>query len=84
MSVEHSPTDSPIPVTEVALVQRVNRQLTKEGQVLRLTTKRWVSDLGYYYILDPFTNAVVAYHVELEALAREMGVLRDGERLFQP
>ena len=77
-----NPLTPPItPVTDVALIQRINCVLTKEGQALRKTTKQWESSLGAYHIIDPYQNAVVADHQDLEALALELGVFRAGEVL---
>lgn len=73
---------NPEPITMRALMQRVNRVLRKENQILRKTRgTRWSSDLGEYYAVDLGSNVVTAAHVDPEVWAREMGVLRADERL---
>jgi hypothetical protein len=68
--------ETKVPVSERALVQRLNRHLSKEGQVLKkLRGERWRGDLGDYYIVDEHRNIVAASHVNPVALAQEIGVL---------
>ena len=68
--------ETKVPVSERALVQRINRHLRKEGQVLKkLRGERWHGDLGDYYIVDEHRNIVAASHVNPVALAQEIGVL---------
>lgn len=70
-------------ITESTLFRRINQRLAKEGQALRKTQfkSRWFNDLGRFYIVDLHTNAPVAQHQDLEALGRELGVLKATERL---
>ena len=71
-------------VTIPALVQRINRVLRKEGEQLRKSRGlRFWSDLGDYYIVDLYRNFIVAGHVDLESLGRELRVLRESERLSE-
>lgn len=71
-------------ITSSALVQRINRALRKEGEQLhKLRGERGWSDLGDYYIVDFYRNFIVASHVDLESLGRELGVLRESERLAE-
>lgn len=64
-----------------ALEARVNRALDKDGQALRKCREdsRWYSELGDYYIVNYHTSAIDAKHCDVEALARELGVLKDRE-----
>lgn len=64
-----------------ALEARVNRVLDKDGQALRKCREdsRWYSELGDYYIVNYYTNCIDAKHCDVEALAHELGVLKDWE-----
>jgi hypothetical protein len=70
-----------VPVSLGATIQRINRILAREQRALRITRDRWRDDLGDFYILDRSQNSVVQTHVDLEVLAREMGLLRPWEKL---
>jgi hypothetical protein len=71
-----------VPVTERALLVRVNRKLTKEGQErLKAAKGKARETLGDYYLLDLRRNEVKAPHVQLEPYARELGVLEPYEAL---
>ena len=70
-------------VSERALVQRLNRRLTKQNEQLcacRQNSRDW-PDLGDYYLVDTEINGIVGKHVDLENLAKEFGVLRGYECL---
>lgn len=71
------------PVAERALLQRINRALVKEGEVVKKTRpgSRLEQDVGEYYGVDTGRNFVSRKHVDLEALGRELGVLADWEAL---
>jgi hypothetical protein len=73
-----------VPVSERALVQRINRKLWKESEVLKAArpNTRAVQDLGRYYVIDD-RNRVVRQHCDLEEMGRELGVLAAYERLVQ-
>lgn len=69
-------------VSPRALLQRINRALVKEGEVVKVTRgERWRGDLGDHYIVDTNLNAVIARHCDLEALGTELGALKDWESL---
>jgi hypothetical protein len=72
-----------VPVTMRALIQRINRKLTTErGYVIKKTRgNRWRGELGDYYAVDPKRNCVVSEYIEPEDLGRELGVLRDWEKV---
>ena len=70
------------PITMRALLQRINRKLAKEEQVLKtLRGHRYEHDLGRYYAVNWRTNLVTAPHVDPEQWGRELGVLRRWEVL---
>ena len=70
-------------VTENALIKRINRRLMHTGQRLRKSRVLlhrgsevyFHPNLGEYYIIDIYRNALVSAHVNLEALGRELGLL---------
>ncbi len=58
-------------------MQRINRKLRKDGEVLRKcrsNSRDWPS-LGDFYAVDFTNNAVTAQHVDPEQWGRELGVL---------
>ena len=71
------------PVTERALLARINRKLEKEGSLIkkcRRNSRSW-HVLGDYYEIDIQINGVVSYNVDLEDRARELGCLKGYENL---
>jgi hypothetical protein len=70
------------PVSERALIQRINRKLAADDEKLKkLRSKRWRSAMGTYFIINVRGNFVNTKHVEIEAYGRELGVLTDWEEL---
>jgi hypothetical protein len=65
-----------------ALLQRINRKLKKEGEML-CAARRWTPDLGNYYAVDLRGNYITAANVDPESWGREMGVLRPWEAVEQ-
>ena len=71
-----------VPVTRRALLQRINRALKKDGEMLKATRgERARQDLGDYYIIDLNLNAVLHKDVDLESCGRDLKVLQKFERL---
>ena len=71
-----------VPVSERAVIQRINRVLDKKGEVLKKTRgAQAVVDVGDYYILNSSANAVIRHDVNVEALAKSLDVLADYEEL---
>ncbi len=67
-------------ITENACIKRINRKLAHENE--RLCTSQSYgekSNLGSHYILDVHRNSPVRYPVDVEEIARELGVLAEGE-----
>jgi hypothetical protein len=81
-SASAAPT-SGVPVTVRAVTQRLNRKLAEQNQQLKRSRGRSSSDLGDYYVLDFNNNSVVADHVNLTTLAKELGVLRPWEHVVE-
>lgn len=69
-------------ITENALVARINRNLSHKNERLRTARgNREESDLGRHYIVDTDRNTITAQHINVESIARELGVLRAGESI---
>jgi hypothetical protein len=72
-----------ITVNERALFARVNRALAKEGERLHRAREgtRAYNDVGRYYVVDLQTNSIAAKDCDLEALAKDMKLLAEWEKL---
>jgi hypothetical protein len=72
-----------VPVSERALVARINRKLKPESKQLRRTRgERAIREHGYYHIIDWNLNVVLGYQdLNIETLGRELGVLKAWERV---
>ena len=67
-------------ITESAVEQRIRRKLRNTTEMLcKSRGERQRVDCGRYYVIDAELNALLWYHVDLEAFARELGVLRAHE-----
>jgi hypothetical protein len=66
-----------------AVAARIRRALAKEGSSLKKSRSFAVKlDLGDWYIVND-RNSVVCYHIDIEKLANEMGLLKPYEQLAQ-
>ncbi len=73
--------DEKVPVTIRGVTQRINRSLRKVDQVLKSARSEQVAEVvGSWYVVGE-NRAIVQKHVDVEALARKLGVLADYERL---
>lgn len=74
-----------VPVSTRALVQRINRILSKEGKQLKATRGAQAQQtLGEYYIAGiGTTSRQVAKAGNLENLGRSLGALRPYEQLLE-
>jgi hypothetical protein len=73
-----------VAVTMRALVQRINRQLKKDQEVLKATRGAQARlDLGAFYRLDWNRNLVLETDVDPEAMGRKLGVLQPYERVVE-
>lgn len=69
-----------VPVSERALLQRINRKLRQQGKMLKVTRgERAAQDLGRCYIVNVNQNYVVSKDCDPEDVGRELGVLADYE-----
>lgn len=73
-----------VPVTMRALIQRINRKLAKQSQVLKkVRGERARFDLGDYFIINTDRNILMYKQTDPEALGRELGVLELWESVVQ-
>ena len=77
-----------VPVTERALIQRINRVLAKQDEMLKVTRgQRARADLGDWYVLDVQRNTVMrsnmSSHLSLEDYGRKLGALQPFEKLVR-
>jgi hypothetical protein len=71
-----------VPVTERALIQRVNRKLWHDDEMVKTSRgARAELDLGRHYIVNWRINGLTHRNIDLEDWGRELGVLRDYEEL---
>lgn len=71
------------PVSERALLARINRKLAKDGEkLLRCKqSSRAYAELGDYYIVDTGANVILSKNCDLECIGRESGVLAAWEKV---
>jgi len=70
-------------ISRRALLQRINRALASDNQVLKATRGEFDRpDLGDYYIVDLGSRRVSRKKLDPVKLGRELGVLRDYEQLL--
>lgn len=64
---------------------RINRALRHDDEMLKSARvdSRTFQDLGAYYVIDIKRNFVTAKDIDLEALGKELGVLKDYEELVE-
>ncbi len=77
-----------VPVSERALIQRINRKLQADDEMIRAS--RWIrsdgrlyedSNTGRFFIVNFRTNFMGASHVDIEVLGHELGALKAWEEL---
>jgi hypothetical protein len=71
-----------VAITRRALLQRINRKLVKEGEVLRAArSERSRQSVGDFYLVDLSKNAVLDKDVDPVEKGRELGVLAGYEKV---
>ena len=71
-----------VPVTQRALIQRINRALDHE--VVKVSRgMRARIDCGEFYAVDVSTNAISAKDIDLEKWGRDLEVLKPYEELAE-
>jgi hypothetical protein len=71
-------------ITERALVQRINRALAKEDEVVKKSRadSRMEMQYGTYYSVNQRTNNIANGNIDIESMGRELGVLKEYEALI--
>jgi hypothetical protein len=75
-----------VPLSERALIARINRQLKSEGRQLKKKRGGWRNDIsGPYYILDLGVVAGAQAHsrIDLEKFARKLDAVAEYEELVE-
>lgn len=80
-STQGTEPDRKVPVTHHALFQRLKRRLSKGGETLHITRQAHVECCGAYHTVSESDGSLGQRIDDLEALARELGVLRAYERV---
>jgi hypothetical protein len=76
------PSQKTVPVSERALIQRINRALKDDGEMLKAArSSRVAEDIGEHFLIHLSRNVVLQKHVDVEALGRELGVLEAYEHV---
>jgi hypothetical protein len=73
-------------VTERALFSRIDRALRREDPLQRLRKMRGeaaIRELGWICIWDYSMNIPMSWHLDLETLGRDLGVLRPDETVIE-
>jgi hypothetical protein len=72
-------------VTNGALVARINRKLAKDWKKLHKyrESSSGHHNLGDYYVVDSYRNAIINTHVDVLSFARDLGVIHPGELLAE-
>jgi hypothetical protein len=69
-----------VPISTRALLQRINRRLAADGKVLKAArTAKVALSVGHYFVVRG--NRIARERINPEALARELGLLADWERV---
>ena len=75
-----------VPIPMRALIQRINRKLRHNGEVLKVargSRPESESDVGRYFMVNTKRNSLVNDHCDPEAVGREIGVMPEYERLVE-
>jgi hypothetical protein len=72
-----------VTISERALVQRVKRQLAKDGKRLCSAQPLQRAELGAWFIVDTGSGYVSEKNIDLVKLARKLGVLKSWEQVAQ-
>ena len=72
-----------LPITESALMKRLNRHYGKEGLMVCKTRNgsRAAQEFGEFYLRDVSTGFVNASNIDIEDIARDEGVLAESEEI---
>jgi hypothetical protein len=81
MTKTKAKVEDKVPISERALIQRINRVLTKRNEVLKTTRNKSLQavSLGRYFIVN--SNGLKQKNIDLEDYARTLDVLQSWEQL---
>ena len=69
-------------ISKRAVLGQVNRRQEKDGwRRVKAYRGRWQLSEGNWFEIDIRRNAVIAQHLDLEARARDLGVMADYEEM---
>jgi hypothetical protein len=69
-----------VPISHRALWQRVDRKLRQRDELLKAArSERGRQQLGDYFVISSKYGGIVQDHVDIETLARKLGVLKSWE-----
>jgi len=72
-----------VPVTVRSAIQRINRRLKPDNEMLKTARGRYMRmQVGDYYIVNFNRNFILHTNVDPELLGRELGVLHEWERVI--
>lgn len=74
-------TKEKLPITIRAVTQRLNRKLRLNAEMLKATRGNQWKEFGDYYVVNFRKNVVTHTRVDLEKMARALGVLKDWEKV---
>jgi hypothetical protein len=73
-------TGRKVPVTERAIVQRLNRRLAHDYESIKTPRgERNLQSLGRFYLLNTYQNWIMKTHIDPESFARDLGVMAPWE-----
>jgi len=64
-----------------SLESRIRRVLSIQNQKLMKLRPRWHSGYGEYAIVDATSNQLIRWHVCIDDLANELGVLHENQEI---
>jgi hypothetical protein len=65
-----------------ALAHRINRKLAAQNQkLIKARGERARTEVGTWYVIDPYRNHLVLKYVNPEALGRKLGALQSWEKV---
>jgi hypothetical protein len=70
-----------IPVTTRAVVQRINRKLKLDSEMLKAARGQMRQEVGDYHVIDWNKKYVTHTRVNLEKMARDLDVLKPWEEV---
>ena len=85
MAAARQAKPSKVPVSERAVVQRINRKLRQEHEQLHATRPGTQAELtlGRYYVRNVTGNYIVSMHVDVEKLGREVEAIAEWEEMVE-